>query len=187
MADALQSALGVGEFLRQGIDRLARAEEPILFFVGTGAGLIALIFYWPRWHWMSTIGKAGLDTTVIAIGTCMVMLASVLGGGSGRCWTYPIRWFGRCSYEVYLTHEFIVVWGTALWARLHRGPVTAWIVGMLLLTAPVGWTVATFFSEPLNRRLRKLRTEQNVPAGGPAKLMRQASGVVLRSAQGRLR
>jgi peptidoglycan/LPS O-acetylase OafA/YrhL len=132
-------------------------------FQVAGAGLITLIFFWPRWPGMSVIGKAGLDTTIIAGGTCLVMIASVLRGGAGRCWTYPIRWFGRCSYEVYLTHEFIVVWGTALWAKLHRGPMTAWIVGMLLLTAPVGWAAATFFSEPLNRKLRKSRTAQNVP------------------------
>ena len=66
----------------------------------------------------------------------------------------PIRWFGRHSYEVYLTHEFIVVWGTMLYMKVRRGPLSLWFLGILLLTAPLGWVVAKYFSEPMNRRLR---------------------------------
>jgi len=79
----------------------------------------------------------------------------------GSRWTAPIRWFGRHSYEVYLTHEFVVVWGTMLYMKLRRGPLPLWFLGILLLTAPLGAIVATYFSEPMNRRLRGAAAPKN--------------------------
>jgi peptidoglycan/LPS O-acetylase OafA/YrhL len=73
--------------------------------------------------------------------------------------TAPLRWFGRHSYEVYLSHEFIVIAGVELFAHLypHGAPrpiVAAFVIGILALTAPLGWALAKFFSEPMNRKLR---------------------------------
>jgi peptidoglycan/LPS O-acetylase OafA/YrhL len=48
-----------------------------------------------------------------------------------------------------------VVWGTALLGKTKRGPLALWALGMVLLTAPLGWLAAKYFSEPLNRRLRQ--------------------------------
>ena len=53
-----------------------------------------------------------------------------------------------------MTHEFVVVAGVATYAHVHRGPLAVWYVGLILLTAPLGWAVARFFSEPMNHRLR---------------------------------
>jgi peptidoglycan/LPS O-acetylase OafA/YrhL len=74
------------------------------------------------------------------------------------------------GYEVYLTHEFVVVCGVLLFSRLHPnanpGPtglaqhqlglfnMLVWVVGILALTAPLGWAASRFISEPMNRRLR---------------------------------
>jgi peptidoglycan/LPS O-acetylase OafA/YrhL len=119
-----------------------------------GAAMILLIAVWPPWHWMGYVGRSGVDGTVLAVGACLVMLGSVLRGRNGSWLTAPVRWFGRHSYEVYLTHEFVVVWGTMLYIRVRRGPLSLWFLGILLVTAPLGWVVAKFFSEPMNRRLR---------------------------------
>jgi peptidoglycan/LPS O-acetylase OafA/YrhL len=57
-----------------------------------------------------------------------------------------------------MTHEFLVIVGVQLFVKLdaqHRaGPLVLWFAGILLLTAPLGYIVARFFSEPLNRSLR---------------------------------
>jgi peptidoglycan/LPS O-acetylase OafA/YrhL len=119
-----------------------------------GAAMILLIAVWPPWHWMRYVGRSGMDGTVLALGACLVMVGSVVRGQAGGRWMAPIRWFGRHSYEVYLTHEFIVVWGTMLYVKVRRGPLSLWFFGILLLTAPLGWVVAKYFSEPMNRRLR---------------------------------
>ncbi|HEY0795483.1 MAG TPA: acyltransferase [Acidisarcina sp.] len=120
-----------------------------------GAALIVWIALWPPWHWMRTIGRSGTDDTILAFATCLIMVASVLRNRPGREWTAPLRWFGRHSYEVYLTHEFIVVWGTALYLKMHRGPLFLWLIAILLSSAALGWLIARYYSEPLNRTLRQ--------------------------------
>jgi peptidoglycan/LPS O-acetylase OafA/YrhL len=119
-----------------------------------GAAVMLVIVIWPPWHWMHMLGRSGTDDTALGAGTCLVMLASVLRGRAGRAWTAPIRWFGRHSYEVYLTHEFVVVWMTQLYVKVHRGSPLAWIAIEVALAAVLGALVAQWFSEPLNRRLR---------------------------------
>lgn len=119
-----------------------------------GAAFILLIAVWPHWHLMTYIGESGLDGTLLAFGTCLVMISTVLRSQVGGLSTAPIRWFGRHSYEVYLTHEFVVVFGTILYTRIHFGPLSLWVTGMFLLTAPLGALIARYVSEPLNRKLR---------------------------------
>jgi len=120
----------------------------------TGALLMLLIVVWPPWSWIHVLGRSGTDDTVLSLGTCLVMLGSVLRGHKGSAWTAPLQWFGRHSYEVYLTHEFVVVWMTALYAKVHVGSALWWIAAEVALAAPLGWAVARWYSEPMNRRLR---------------------------------
>jgi peptidoglycan/LPS O-acetylase OafA/YrhL len=133
-------------------DSLRRSLIPIQIL---GAAMIFLIALWPPHQpILRFLGKSGLDDTALALATSLVMLASVLRNRPGRPWTAPLRWFGRHSYEVYLTHEFLVVFGTELYLKYRRGPVALWVIAILLLTAPLGALVAHLLSEPLNRRLR---------------------------------
>jgi peptidoglycan/LPS O-acetylase OafA/YrhL len=145
-------ALATDHFLRRGRTKL-RVRNLIAIEV-IGAAMIFLIFFWPPWGWMRYVGRSGVDGTVLAMGACLVMFGSVLRGSAGGWLTAPVRWFGRHSYEVYLTHEFVVVWGTMFYVKLRRGPLQLWFIGILLLTAPLGWLAARYFSEPMNRRLR---------------------------------
>ncbi len=118
-----------------------------------GVAMILLIAVWPGWSLMRFFGRTGLDGTVLALGTCLVMIGSVLRGATSGSWTAPVRWLGRHSYEVYLTHEFAVVWGTQLYLRL-RGGLAPWYAGILLVSAALGAVVARYYSEPMNERLR---------------------------------
>ncbi len=160
---------------RQGRFRPANHLHSLGLLQWTGATIIALIACGPHWLWKLFPTKLDFYGTLLALGACFVMLASVLrqSGGHANKWSRiaaPIRWYGRHSYEVYLTHEFIVVWGVLLFSHLHPNAnsklgalaphqlslpiMAAWILGILLLTAPLGWVAARFFSEPMNRLLR---------------------------------
>ncbi len=124
-----------------------------------GSLAIFLVFLWPGWHWLRYLGRSGTDTTLLSLATCSIMLASVLRSGTGLRWTTPIRWCGRRSYEIYLTHEFVVVWGTALYVKLHCGPLLVWVFLILPLSLVPGAMLARYFSEPMNRKLRGVRPD----------------------------
>ncbi|HXS12625.1 MAG TPA: acyltransferase family protein [Acidobacteriaceae bacterium] len=120
---------------------------------------ILLIAVWPRWTMMRTLGRSGTDDALLALSVCLVMAAVTLRRKPGSRWSAPLRWFGRHSYELYLSHEFVVIAGVAFYARHYshqtsRGVVAAFAVTMLLLTAPLAWVLARWFTEPANRRLR---------------------------------
>lgn len=139
-------------------DRLQRANwmkaNVLLGLQIAGAAMMLTIVIWPPWHWMRWLGGTGTDDSALGLSTCLIMLASVLRARPGRAWSAPIRWFGRHSYEVYLTHEFVVVGLTALYVRVRRGSPLGWIAAEVLLGALLGALVARWFSEPMNRRLR---------------------------------
>ncbi|MGD0733073.1 MAG: acyltransferase [Terracidiphilus sp.] len=142
------------------IDRLQRAGriEPnarSLWVMLIGGALLMLpIVLMPGWIGVRLLSHSGLEETVISLGACLVIMATVLRGRKGRAWSVPVRWFGRHSYEVYLTHEFVVVWVTALYVRVQRGSPLVWIAAELALCAPLGAAVARWYSEPMNRLLR---------------------------------
>jgi peptidoglycan/LPS O-acetylase OafA/YrhL len=128
-----------------------------------GWAIILLIAIWPTWHhirwFMLPLGKSGTDDTLLALGTCLVMLASTLRNAKGIWWSAPVRWFGRHSYEVYLSHEFVVLIALNAFGRwfphgASRVVVAGFVVGIVAMTAPLGWALAKFFSEPMNRLLR---------------------------------
>ncbi|MGA2649531.1 MAG: acyltransferase [Terracidiphilus sp.] len=138
-----------------------------------GAALMLLIVVWPPWHWMNMLGRSGTDDTLLGLATCLIMLGSVLRGHKGSAWTAPVRWFGRHSYEVYLTHEFVVVGMTELYVKVHRASPLIWIAAEVALAAPLGWAVAKWYSEPMNRRLRGAAAPR--AAGHPHKSKRDAA------------
>jgi len=59
----------------------------------------------------------GLDLSILAVGACMVAAAAAQTGWQGPRWMIPIFRLGQRSYEVYLTHMFVVF---ALLALLFR-------------------------------------------------------------------
>jgi peptidoglycan/LPS O-acetylase OafA/YrhL len=155
-------------------DRLIRSGPTIrlrwIRMLKTSGAL--LMFFIVVWDWPKTIlgwrvkyalGHTGTDVTVLGVGTCMVMLASVVRPAAGWRLTAPIRWLGRYSYEVYLTHEFAVIAVLAAFARMRHGPIAAWAFAVVLASGALGFVVARLFSEPMNRVLRGTHTRTLIP------------------------
>ena len=100
--------------------------------------------------------KLGLDMTVVALGACMVIAASAITRWQAP---RPLRFFlscGRRSYEIYLTHMFVVVASFAVFLRLGK---PLWLVAVLFpaiiaISGAFGELVARFYSEPANLWLR---------------------------------
>jgi peptidoglycan/LPS O-acetylase OafA/YrhL len=124
--------------------------------------------------------KAGLDVTLLEIGAALLVIAfqqtfdshAALRGstiaantrtGASRFAsalfrsTACVRWFGRNSYEVYLTH-MLVVWPMVMLFLHFRQSINIaplWFLWTAVLAGAAGYAVARFYSEPFNQRLRE--------------------------------
>jgi len=137
--------------------RLPSRRTVLLSLQAAGAALLLLILAARPVARALHLYQSGLDVTVLALGTCLLLMALVRHPRPGQWPTAPLRWFGRNSYEVYLTHMFVVTWGIELFVA--RGLGVRWApfacLAMLTLAGLLGAAVARWYSEPLNRRLRR--------------------------------
>jgi peptidoglycan/LPS O-acetylase OafA/YrhL len=122
-----------------------------------GATLILSILVGLRLTYVPLIAESGLDMTIIALGTCMVIVAAAQTQWKGPRLLAPLLRLGQCSYEVYLTHMFVVFAFFAIFVK-YGSPI--WSVPLLFVATVVvataaGDIVARFFSESLNRMLRE--------------------------------
>ena len=130
-----------------------------------------------------TLQRMGLDMSLLGLCTCLLVTATasrkyVAGvtddeqarAGSGTAaragrrssWAWalgaPLRWLGRRSYEVYLTHMFVVMSGFAVFKSVGmRGgaAVTLLFALVILVSALLGGAVEHYYSEPMNRMVRR--------------------------------
>jgi peptidoglycan/LPS O-acetylase OafA/YrhL len=102
------------------------------------------------------LGHTGLDMTVLAIGTCMVIAAAAETRWRGPRALFPFLMFGRRSYEIYLTHMFVVFACFDLFVAAGKpiGAVPILFIVVVAAAGLLGELVARFYSEPLNRLLR---------------------------------
>ena len=129
--------------------------------------------------------KVGLDVTTLQVGTALLLIAPQqsfearatldhsplvscgmrtrsaailrsLGSALYRSTAF-LRWFGRDSYEVYLTHMLVVWPMVGLFFHFHQSLNTAvlWFLAITALTGVTGHVLARSYSDPLNRHLRR--------------------------------
>ncbi len=102
------------------------------------------------------LGRTGLEMSVIAFGTCLIMVTASKTEWRASGFLAPLLTLGRSSYEVYLTHMFVVFAFFDLFVAAGR-PMAAvpGLFGIVILVAGVlGYLVARYYSEPANTRLR---------------------------------
>lgn len=131
-----------------------------LAFRLTGIALCLLIVVFRGTAALIGFYKVGLDVTVLEIATALLLLAMQQrfenGLSASHRWSGLLRWFGRNSYEIYLTH-MLVVWPMVMFFfHFHFSINTAafWFAGMTGISGLAGYAVSRFYSEPLNLALR---------------------------------
>ena len=75
----------------------------------SGAMLVTFILGFSRTAYAWGLERNGLDMTILAVGTCLLIAVSAETQWRGPRILAPILWLGRRSYEVYLTHMFLVI------------------------------------------------------------------------------
>jgi peptidoglycan/LPS O-acetylase OafA/YrhL len=126
-------------------------------------GVLTLIYLAiPSWGWTHlaplvrgqwALGRRGLHVDVVAIATCLLMTGGVLRSVPGSRWSWPLRWMGSHSYEIYLSHMFVLI-ALNPYTMRWRPPLALWIATAVVLSSVLGYLVSRFLSEPANRLLR---------------------------------
>jgi peptidoglycan/LPS O-acetylase OafA/YrhL len=95
--------------------------------------------------------------TIVAIGSCMVIAAAAQTRWTSPRTIFPLIKLGQRSYEVYLTHMFVVFALFGLFEAAGRPlrAVPILFITVILISSLLGELVARCYSEPMNRLLRK--------------------------------
>jgi peptidoglycan/LPS O-acetylase OafA/YrhL len=149
-------AIAMGCLTAMGFARLRLSRGMLRALCGVGLAL--MVFRLCFWREVARLGleRLGLGMTLLAVGTCLVIAAAAQTEWTAPRWLRPLLAYGRRSYEVYLTHMFVVFAGFGLFLKLG-GPlrlVPVLFVGVIVLAGVLGEVVGRFFSEPANRWLR---------------------------------
>ncbi len=102
------------------------------------------------------LDASGLGMTLVGLGASLLIAAAAQTGWRAPRLASPVLTYGRRSYEVYLTHMFVVFACFNLFmAHPHpRRLIPMLFVAVILLAGVLGEIVGRFYSEPANRWLR---------------------------------
>jgi peptidoglycan/LPS O-acetylase OafA/YrhL len=102
------------------------------------------------------LADSGLDMTILAIGACIVCAVAAQTRWAAPRVVLPLLMLGRRSYEIYLTHMFVVFALFGLFksagSTLELAPVL--FIAVVVVSGLLGEVVARFYSEPMNRLIR---------------------------------
>lgn len=120
---------------------------------------LAFSQYSDRWG----LTRTGLSMSLLALGTCMFIAATAQTRWKAPRALRPLMKIGQYSYEVYLTHMFVVF---ALFGLFLDFGKPLWLVPALFVLVVVGsgifgGIVAELYSEPINRLLRQFAGHKN--------------------------
>jgi peptidoglycan/LPS O-acetylase OafA/YrhL len=135
--------------------RLTRHVLLTVGSVGTLLLIFSLCFSIQANSW--GLGRDGLNMTILALGTCMVITAVAQTEWRSTRVFSPFLLLGKRSYEVYLTHMFVVfgLFNFFVMAGKPMMAVPALFIAVIPFAALLGELVARFYSDPMNRWLRK--------------------------------
>jgi peptidoglycan/LPS O-acetylase OafA/YrhL len=124
-------------------------------WIGASLLILCLAFTHQMADWGLT--GAGLDMTLVAVAACMIIAAAAQTRWRSAPVLNPLLSLGRCSYEIYLVHMFVVFAAYRLFVASGKAMVAVPILflGVILIAGLLGKLVAKLFSEPVNRWLRR--------------------------------
>lgn len=138
---------------------------PVLRIVGaSGIAILTLVLGVSNRVYSTVIGRAGLEMTILAVGTCMVIVAAAQTQWRSPRILGPVLNLGRNSYEVYLLHMFVVFSFFNLFVSFGKpmAAVPVLFLTVTLVSGAFGAAAARFYSDPMNRLLRKRSSRGNL-------------------------
>lgn len=136
----------------------SRLPRRVLWAVGmVGASLMVFVLCFSLQAARFGLGRSGLDMSVLAAGACMVIAAAAQSEWRSPRFLAPLRLLGQRSYEVYLTHMFILfaLFDAFVTIGKQMRLIPVLFVAATAASGLLGALVARFYSEPMNRWLRE--------------------------------
>lgn len=134
--------------------QFSRPVVRALGLLGAAVVSVSLICSWQGYR--NWLGRTGLNMTVLGIGTGLFIAATTQIEWRSPRFLKPLLHIGQYSYEVYLTHMFVVWALFALFLKVGSPMrlVPALFVITVFVAGILGFLISRFCSEPLNRKLR---------------------------------
>ena len=105
------------------------------------------------------ISDLHLFKTILSVGVGLLLIASVRQQLTPLFTKLlsPLTLYGQLSYEIYLTHMFVVYSGVRLYRKYNVSLDYSfiWLIGIILVSGLLGYIVERYFSKPMNVRIRK--------------------------------
>jgi peptidoglycan/LPS O-acetylase OafA/YrhL len=121
-----------------------------------GAALLVFCLCFSRIGASIGLERTGLDMSILALGTCMTIAWAAQAEWRSPKLLAPLLAMGQRSYEIYLTHMFVVfalfTWFLNLGKPMAAVPLL--FLATIAIAAVLGEAVARCYSEPMNRWLR---------------------------------
>ena len=136
--------------------RTGLSRRTVLALTITGSSLLVFCLCFSLQLDKLGLEKAGLVMTLIAIGTCLLIAASAQSHWQAPKILAPVLAYGRRSYEIYLTHMFLVFACFDYFMTTSRSlkAIPLLFLITIFLAGILGELVGRFYSEPANRWLR---------------------------------
>jgi len=121
-----------------------------------GAAILILCLCFEQQIYEWGVGRHGLYMSLLALGTCLMIAASAQTKWKSPRILTPVLKLGQYSYEIYLTHMFVVFALFDLFVHLGKrmSMVAPFFLGAVVFSSILGAIVARTYSEPMNRILR---------------------------------
>lgn len=138
------------------VSRVRLSRDVLRVLAIAGFAIVALSLIFSRQTYGDWLGRVGLNMTVLGIGTCMTIAVAAQTRWRSPRILSPLLSIGRYSYEIYLTHMFIVfgLFGLFLDAGKPMRLVPVFFILTIVLSGLLGAAVARLYSDPMNRYLR---------------------------------
>lgn len=131
------------------ISRYYKLNKKQLFCVLiSGILLSSFIFILRKQAYDVGISKVGLNVTILEIGIGLILIAThdlyLKGNLFGLA---PLRWFGRNSYEIYLTHSFCIIVIAKILFNTNQSVlvIVIWYALATILSGIIGQLVSAYF------------------------------------------
>lgn len=158
---AFLDSIAMGCMIAITIKKLTVSKRLNRGFLIAGWSMIILIFVFKGFVYKAGMVDLGLNVTTLSLGVSLVLFWMHENHASGKERSYEVfswlRHMGVYSYEIYLTHMFVIVFGAQVFKSLSLGE--GWIIPyslvLIMISYLLGKLVFHQFSEPVNMWLRK--------------------------------